>query len=58
MLYKLCIKNGCSPSSFWTMTPSEVYVFLEAVKQPVMYGSMTQDDVDELTEMHNSGDFI
>jgi hypothetical protein len=40
------------------MTPSEVYVFLEAVKQPVMYGSMTQDDVDELTEMHNNGDFI
>tara|TARA_R110000782_G_scaffold126012_3_gene217636 strand:+ start:265 stop:387 length:123 start_codon:yes stop_codon:yes gene_type:complete len=40
------------------MTPTEVFVYLEALKQPVMYGSMTQDDVDELVKMHDSGDFI
>tara|TARA_R110000782_G_scaffold50196_5_gene108945 strand:+ start:1284 stop:1406 length:123 start_codon:yes stop_codon:yes gene_type:complete len=40
------------------MTPSEVYVYLDSVKQPVMYGAMSQEDVDELTEMHNNGDFI
>jgi len=40
------------------MTPSEVYVYLDAKRQPVMYGSMTQDDVDDLVKMHDSGDFI
>jgi (2Fe-2S) ferredoxin len=40
------------------MTPSEIYVYLEAVKQPVMYGSMSQDDVDELIQMHETGDYI
>jgi (2Fe-2S) ferredoxin len=40
------------------MTPTEVYVFLDSKKQPVMYGSMTQDDVDELIAMHESGDYI
>jgi (2Fe-2S) ferredoxin len=40
------------------MTPTEVYVYLDAVKQPVMYGSMNQDDVDSLIEMHDNGDYI
>jgi len=40
------------------MTPSEVYVFLDSIKQPLMYGAMTQQDVDELIEMHESGDYI
>ena len=38
------------------MSPSEVYVFLDAHKQPVMYGSLTQQDVDELVEMRGSGE--
>jgi (2Fe-2S) ferredoxin len=36
------------------MTPTEVYVYLDAVKQPMMYGTMSQDDVDELIEMHET----
>jgi len=40
------------------MTPSEVYVYLEA-KQPVQYYSgMIGDDVDQLLEMRQGEDFI
>jgi len=40
------------------MTPSEVYVFLDSIKQPLMFGTMSQEDVDELIEMHENGDYI
>jgi hypothetical protein len=33
-------------------------VFLDSLKQPLMYGSMSQDDVNELIEMHENGDYI
>lgn len=49
----MCIGLGCSPSDFWQMTPSEVYVYLDAHKQKVKYGSLTHDDVNELASMKN-----
>lgn len=36
------------------MTPSEVYVYLDAHKQQMQYGAMSQDDVNELMEMRET----
>lgn len=47
----MCISLGCSPSDFWQMTPSEVYVYLDAHKQKMRYGSLSHDDVCELSSM-------
>lgn len=47
----MCVQHGCTPSDFWQMTPSEVYVYLDALQQQVRYGSLTQDDVNDLVEM-------
>jgi len=35
------------------MTPSEVYVYLDAHKQKVKYGSLSHDDVEELAAMRD-----
>lgn len=57
-LYKLCIKKGCSPSDFWAMTPTEVFVYLDAHMEQVKFGSLTIEDIEELQEMRQQGDFI
>ena len=38
------------------MTPTEVFVYLNAVKQPLMYGDLSEDDVSELLEMRGNGE--
>lgn len=38
------------------MTPSEVHVYLDAHKQKAQYGSLSQDDVDELIAMRGDGE--
>jgi len=40
------------------MTPTEIYVYLEAKQPPSYYSGMSGDDVDELLEMRESGGFI
>ncbi len=45
--------KGCSPSDFWQMTPSEVFVFLDAHIMQTRYGSLTQADVEELADMRD-----
>jgi hypothetical protein len=52
------MQNGCQPSDFWQMTPSEPYVFLESKKQERYYSGMQESDVEELLEMRKNGDFI
>lgn len=40
------------------MTPTEVYVYLEAKQPEVRYSGMSGSDVDELLEMRKTGDFL
>ena len=58
-LYRKCITEwGISPSDYWLMSPDEISLLIDGNKEVVMYGSMSQYDVDELVKMHDSGDFI
>ena len=40
------------------MSPDEISLLIDGNREVVMYGSMSQYDVDELVKMHESGDFI
>ena len=40
------------------MTPTEIYVYLEAKQPPEYFSGMSGADVDELMEMRESGGFI
>lgn len=37
-----------TPREFWRLHPTEVHWIVEAKTPPKMYGSLTQNDVDEL----------
>jgi len=52
------MQNGCAPSDFWQMTPTEVYVYIESKQTPQNYSGMSESDVDELMEMRQGEDFI
>ena len=40
------------------MTPTEVWVYLEAKRPKQTYSGMNEDEVEELMEMRKHGDFL
>lgn len=52
------VQWGIQPSDYWLLSPDEISIIVKGNTPVKMYGSMTQNDVDELIAMHDSGGFI
>lgn len=46
------------PSEYWLLSPDEVGLIIDANRPPVILAGLHENDLDELVEIHNKGDFI
>jgi uncharacterized membrane protein len=50
-MYKTLVGQGwVTRNEFWTLHPQEVYWLIDAKKQPVYYGDLSEEEAKELYE--------
>jgi hypothetical protein len=48
---------GIAPSEYWRMTPSEVFLLMEAKTPEQRFGNVTESQLESLFEVYQKGEF-